>query len=50
MEGPDGKPVPVRWPLNMNVFEGFERCWGRPYKVAYACSIPLRRVTIPDQK
>ncbi|MDJ0276067.1 hypothetical protein QLH51_04515 [Sphingomonas sp. 2R-10] len=50
MEGPDGKPVPVRWPLNMNVFEGLERCWGQPYKVAYACSTPMRRVTIPDTK
>ncbi|MBB5716788.1 hypothetical protein [Sphingomonas aerophila] len=50
MEGPDGKPMPVRWPLNMNVFEGLERCWGQPYKVAYACSTPLHRVTIPDQR
>ncbi len=50
MEGPDGKPVPVRWPLNMNVFEGLERCWGQPYKVAYGCATPIRRVTIPDTK
>ena len=41
--GPDGKPLPIRWPLNMNVFEGFDRCWGQPYKAAYACATPMRR-------
>ena len=50
MEGPDGKSIPVRWPLNMNVFRGLKRCWGQSYKVAYACSAPLLRVTIPDKK
>ncbi|WP_294257995.1 hypothetical protein [uncultured Sphingomonas sp.] len=37
MEDPDGKPVSVKWPLNMNVFESLERRWGRPYKIAYNC-------------
>ncbi|WP_271300294.1 hypothetical protein [Sphingomonas sp. CV7422] len=46
--GPDGKPHPVSWPLNMNVFEGLARCWDKPYKAAYACAKPLFRVTKPD--
>ena len=48
--GPDGKPLPIRWPLNMNVFEGFDRCWGQPYKAAYACATPMRVVQVPDRK
>jgi len=49
-EGPDGKPVPIKWPLNMNVFEGLERCWDKPYKVAYACATPMMRIKAPDTK
>lgn len=37
MVGPDGKPVEIEWPMNLNVLDGFLRCWGRPYKEAYAC-------------
>jgi hypothetical protein len=48
--GPDGKPLPIRWPLNMNVFEGFDRCWGQPYKAAYTCATPMRVVHVPDRK
>lgn len=50
LEGPDGKPVLVRWPLNMNVFDRLKRCWGQPYKVAYACSTKMRHKTISDTK
>lgn len=49
-EGPDGKPMPVKWPLNMNVFEGLERCWDKPYKVAYACTTPMKWITVLDTK
>lgn len=27
--GPDGKPMMVRWPMNLNVLDGFLRCWGQ---------------------
>lgn len=36
--GPDGKPVAIRWPMNLNVLEGFQRCWDQPYKQAYVCA------------
>lgn len=36
--GPDGKPVAIRWPMNLNVLDGFQRCWDRPYKQAYVCA------------
>jgi hypothetical protein len=36
--GPDGKPMKVIWPLNLNVLDGFLRCWGRSYTEAYACA------------
>ncbi len=50
MRGPDGGPVAIAWPLNMNVFEGLQRCWGQSYKQAYSCAAPQRRVTVPDAK
>jgi hypothetical protein len=40
--GPDGKPVAIVWPLNLNVLDGFARCWNKPYKEAYACPAPIR--------
>ncbi len=36
--GPDGKPMKVIWPLNLNVLDGFLRCWGQSYTEAYACA------------
>ena len=48
--GPDGKPVTVRWPMNLNVLDGFRRCWNRPYKEAYTCATPMRRVVVPPAK
>lgn len=38
--GQDGKPLDTRWPLNLNVLDGLLRCWGQPYKQAYACGAP----------
>lgn len=35
--GPDGKPIAIRWPMNLNVLENFQRCWDQPYKAAYVC-------------
>lgn len=35
--GADGKPRVARWPMNLRVLDGFLRCWGQPYKVAYRC-------------
>jgi hypothetical protein len=36
--GPDGKPIQIPWPPNLNVLEGFQRCWDRPYNRAYSCA------------
>jgi hypothetical protein len=39
--GPDGKPIALRWPMNLNVLDGFARCWDKSYKEAYAtCATP----------
>lgn len=35
--GPDGKPRPTAWPVNLRVLDGFIRCWAQSYKVAYGC-------------
>lgn len=32
----NGKTVPVAWPLNLNVLDGFIKCFGRPYREAYS--------------
>lgn len=45
--GPDGKPIAVAWPLNLNVLDGFIACWGQTYKKAYACAKPIFRYTPP---
>ena len=40
---PDGSTVTMSWPPNLNVLEGFVKCWGETYKVAYGrgCTAPL---------
>ena len=40
---PDGTVVKMSWPPNLNVLEGFEKCWDEPYEVAYGseCTAPL---------
>jgi len=41
--GPDGKPIAITWPMNLNVLDGFARCWDKPYKEAYTiCPAPFR--------
>lgn len=43
--GPDGKPISIRWPMNLNVLDGFARCWNKSYKEAYeTCPTPVRVV------
>ena len=40
--GPDGKPITIRWPMNLNVLDGFARCWDKSYRQAYAtCATPI---------
>lgn len=39
--GPDGKPMAIRWPMNLNVLDGFLRCWGQSYHDAYGCAVPM---------
>ncbi|GAL99920.1 hypothetical protein [Sphingomonas parapaucimobilis] len=41
--GPDGKPIAIAWPMNLNVLDGFARCWDKSYKEAYGmCAMPNR--------
>ena len=49
MHGPDGQPVQVGWPMNLNVLDGLLRCFDRDYRTAYGptCSVPMFRVTRP---
>ncbi len=43
--GPDGKPISIRWAMNLNVLDGFARCWNKSYKEAYeTCTTPIRVV------
>lgn len=37
MKGADGKLLNAKWPANLNVLDGFIRCWGEPYRSAYNC-------------
>lgn len=48
----NGISVPVAWPLNLNVLDGFLKCFDLPYKEAYGtpgCSMS-RKVVVEDQK
>lgn len=38
--GPDGKPIKLQWPRNLNMLDGFRRCWNQPYRQALACAVP----------
>jgi hypothetical protein len=38
MRGTDGKLLNASWPVNLNVLDGFIRCWGKRYSDAYGCS------------
>ncbi len=37
MRGADGKLLRATWPVNLNVLDGFIRCWGKRYRDAYGC-------------
>jgi len=39
----DGTPIKIKWPLNLDVLEGFERCWDRSYAEASAADGDCRR-------
>ncbi|MBI1403494.1 MAG: hypothetical protein GC147_09790 [Porphyrobacter sp.] len=39
----DGSPVKVKWPLNLDILEAFERCWERTYTQATASDGECRR-------
>lgn len=32
----DGTTLKMRWPMNIDVVEGLQRCFDKPYKIAYA--------------
>lgn len=39
----DGTPITMAWPMNLNVLDGFARCWGKSYNEAYGkCAVPMR--------
>ena len=47
--GPDGKPFNFKWPLNLNVLDGFLACFNRSYKEAYGsstCTEPMTKVQV----
>ncbi|KLJ02523.1 hypothetical protein [Luteimonas sp. FCS-9] len=35
VQGPDGKPIEIPWPPNLDVLEAFERCFDASYQQAY---------------
>jgi hypothetical protein len=41
---PNGRPLPIDWPMNLNVVDGFVACFGKSYREAYSppCTKPLR--------
>jgi len=48
----NGQSVPMSWPLNLNVLDGFLKCFDRPYQQAYAtpaCTVSMK-FTVPNKK
>jgi hypothetical protein len=41
--GPDGRPLAISWPMNLNVVDGFLACFGKSYEQAYGpgCTKPM---------
>ena len=37
MRGAGGRLLNLAWPVNLDVLDGFIRCWGKRYKDAYGC-------------
>ena len=48
----NGQDVPIDWPLNLNVLDGFLKCFDRPYAEAYATTActAQKTVVIPDKR
>lgn len=46
---PDGVPATLRWPMNLNVLDGFLPCFGKDYRTAYGstCNAPMTRISVP---
>ena len=42
MTQPDGTKFKMRWPLNVDVVQGLQRCMGKPYRDAYGSSCRAR--------
>jgi hypothetical protein len=50
--GPDGKPLNIAWPPNLNVLDGLLACFGRSYDKAYGnprCMKPIGQIHLPDR-
>jgi hypothetical protein len=45
----NGEVVAIPWPPNLNVLDGFLKCFGQPYDVAYRCAKPLFKLEVPDK-
>jgi hypothetical protein len=48
--GPDGKPMEMAWPPNLNVLDGLLTCFDRAYDVAYGaaeCTRPMTEISAP---
>lgn len=44
----NGKRIPLAWPPNLNVLDGFLKCFGKPYREAYAsaaCTVSFKITT-----
>ena len=43
----DGTKITMVWPMNLNVLDGFARCWGKSYDEAYGkCGVPMRVIKV----
>jgi len=42
--GPDGRPLPIKWPPNLNVLDGFLTCFDRSYDEAYGTPQCAKRI------
>jgi hypothetical protein len=45
----NGRVVDIPWPPNLNVLDGFLKCFGQRYDEAYACAKPIFKLEIPDK-
>lgn len=46
-----GQVVKMPWPPNLNVLDGFDKCFGQTYREAYEnCTKPILKYDIPDDQ